>query len=221
VSNRLCFVGTDNYAAGRLCAEQLRKAVPEGEVLISTGSLDKENVQRRRQGVIDELLDRSFEPNRSTDPIDQPLKGPHFTIVSTLIDVGSGEDVIAQTVKSLQTHPNLKGMIGLNTASVPRLIEALQQAKQLGKVQVVGFDAAPETLGGIVEGSVAATIVQDQFGVGFHAVRILAENAQGNRSGLPMFQRRTLPVEVVTKENVAAVHGELSKEQPPATRPGS
>ena len=33
-----------------------------GEVVIAIGSLDKANGQRRRQGVIDELLERSFEP---------------------------------------------------------------------------------------------------------------------------------------------------------------
>ena len=38
-----------------------------GDVIISIGSLDKQNAQRRRQGVIDELLDRSFEPTRPAD----------------------------------------------------------------------------------------------------------------------------------------------------------
>ena len=60
VSRRLCFIGTDNYDAGRVCAEYIRQAIPAGgDVIISIGSLDKENGQRRRQGVIDGLLDRS------------------------------------------------------------------------------------------------------------------------------------------------------------------
>jgi ribose transport system substrate-binding protein len=54
VSTRLCFLGTDNYDAGRTCGQQIRQAIPEGgEVILAIGSLDKENGQRRRQGVID------------------------------------------------------------------------------------------------------------------------------------------------------------------------
>ena len=80
------------------------------------------------------------------------------------------------------------------------MLKALEQAGKLGQVKVVGFDNHPETLAGIEDGHVAATIVQDQFGCGFHTVRILAEAARGDRSGLPMFQRRTLPVEIITKD---------------------
>src|SRR5262249_14450692 len=44
VSNRLCFVGTDNYDAGRRCGECVRHAVPDGgEVIICIGNLNKEN----------------------------------------------------------------------------------------------------------------------------------------------------------------------------------
>ena len=68
-SPRLCFVGTDNYAAGRMCGQKVREALPDGgEVIISIGNLDKENGQRRRQGVIDELLDRPFEPDQRDGP---------------------------------------------------------------------------------------------------------------------------------------------------------
>ena len=122
--------------------------------------------------------------------------------------------------KAIKDHPNVKCFVGLNAYSAPALLKALEQAQMLGKVQIVGFDADPQTLSGIEAGTVSASIIQDQFGCGFHTVRILAENAQGNRSGLPMFQRRTLPVEVANRENIAAVRGELSKEKP-TTQPGS
>ena len=63
-----------------MCAQHIRQAVPDGgEIIISVGSLDKENGHRRRQGVIDELLERSFEPQRPADAVDAPLKGPKYT----------------------------------------------------------------------------------------------------------------------------------------------
>jgi ABC-type sugar transport system substrate-binding protein len=97
---------------------------------------------------------------------------------------------------------------------------ALEKTNSLGKIQVVGFDTDPATLAGIEAGTVYATIMQDEFGTGFHTVRILAENARGDRSGLPMFQRNTLPVEPVTKYNVAGVRAKLEgRPMPPSTQP--
>src|SRR5688572_7724293 len=211
-SARLCFVGTDNYAAGRLCAQKVREAVPDGgEVILSIANLDKENAQRRRQGVIDELLDRPFNPDQEMDPADSaPLKGPHYTVTATLIDGNDANKAVEMVTAAVKANPNVKCIVGLNAYSTPAVLKALQQTGQLGKVKVVGFDNHADTLAGIENDHVFATIVQDQFGCGFHTVRILAEAARGNRSGLPMFQRRTLPVEIVTKENLWAAQGQLN-----------
>jgi len=48
VAGRLCFVGTDNYAAGRSCGQLVRDALPNGgKVVIFLGNPDKENTQRK------------------------------------------------------------------------------------------------------------------------------------------------------------------------------
>ena len=223
LSRRLCFVGTDNYTAGRLCGDYVRQAIPDGgEVIISISNLEKENGQRRRQGVIDELLDRPYDREHEMDPPDAPaLKGEKFTVVTTLIDHADPKAATDLAAKALEAHPNVKCMVGLNAYSTPAILRALDQSKKLGKVQVVGFDNAPETVAGIEAGNVFATIVQDQFGAGFHSVRILAENARGDKSGLPMFERRTLPVEVVNRENVSAARRQLNPATQPAGNPAS
>lgn len=216
LSNRLCFVGTDNYAAGRLCGQQVRSALGDagGEVIIQVGNLDKENTQRRREGVIDELLDRPFDYNHPMDPNDKPLKTDKIAIVATSVDTDTPDvDVVADVAKALKDHPSVKCIVGLNEYSAPNILKALEQAGMAGKVVVIGFDANAETLAGIEAGTVNSSILQDQFGCGFHAVRILAENARGNKSGLPMFQRRTLPVEIINKDNVAAMRAQLNGEK--------
>lgn len=219
VSNRLCFVGTDNYHAGRLCGEQIRKALPDGgEIIISLGSLDKDNTRLRRQGVIDELLERPFEPDHPMDPIDKPVTGGNnYTIVTTLVDGGGDADKATElAVAAIKANPNVKCLVGLLGYSTPALLKALEQTGSTGKIQVVGFDQAEATLNGIENGHVFASILQDQFGCGFQTVRILAENARGNRSGLPMFQRRTLPCEVINRDNVASIRSLLASEKKPS-----
>src|SRR5947208_3744013 len=62
-TNRLCYIGMDNYTAGRMCGKLVKEAMPEGgSVMIFIGRLEQDNARRRRQGVIDELLDRSVDP---------------------------------------------------------------------------------------------------------------------------------------------------------------
>lgn len=68
-SKRLCYVGMDNYTAGRMCGELVKEAMPDGgSIVIFVGRLDQLNARLRRQGVIDEVLDRSFDPTRYDAP---------------------------------------------------------------------------------------------------------------------------------------------------------
>jgi len=211
VSNRLCFVGTDNYFAGRRCGQLVRQAIPNGgEVIIAIGSVEKENGRHRHQGVIDELLDRPIDPDRSPDPMDAPIKGPQYTIVATLVDNFNQQTAREMAAKALYDHPDVKCLVGLNSYNAPILLEALDQAKKAGKVRIVGFDSEKKTFDGIEAGTIYATILQDQRGMGYRAVQILAENARGNRSGLPLFQRETLPCDVVLNSNVAAMRSRLN-----------
>jgi ribose transport system substrate-binding protein len=219
-SNRMCFIGTDNYAAGRLCGVYARKAIPEGgEVILFAGKSDKESTQHRRQGIVDEMLDRPFEAERTFDANDAPLKGKEYSVAATIFDEANPDAAIQLATKAIAEHPNVKCLIGLNAYHAPALVKALDGAKKLDQIKIVAFDVNPDTLTAIEQGHVYATIMQDQFGCGFHTVRILAETARGNKSGLPMFQKRTLPVEVVTKDNVAAVRAQLEGKPAPMAAP--
>ncbi len=58
-SKRLMYIGMDNYVGGRMCGELVKAALPDGgNVLIAIGRLEQDNSKYRRQGVIDELLNR-------------------------------------------------------------------------------------------------------------------------------------------------------------------
>ncbi len=68
-THRLAYVGMDNYLAGRTCGKLVKEAMPEGgEVMIFVGRLGQLNADLRRQGVIDELLDRDDDSTRRDPP---------------------------------------------------------------------------------------------------------------------------------------------------------
>jgi ribose transport system substrate-binding protein len=207
VSRRLCFVGTDNYAAGRMCGEAVKRAVPDGgEVVICMGVPNKDNTQRRRQALIDELLDRPVDPLRAFEPTTQPIRGEKYTVIATIFDNSDRTKAVELAASALKEHPNVKCFVGFTSYSAPSVVQALKDANKLGgAVKVVGFDIDERTLAGIESGDIFATVMQDQYGLGYHAVRIMAAEAYGNRGELPAFQMHVLPCTVVTKENVASV----------------
>jgi ribose transport system substrate-binding protein len=208
VSRRLCFVGTDNYGAGRLLGEAVKHAVPDGgEVIICMGVPNKDNTLRRRQGVIDELLDRPVDALHASDALDKPIKGDKYTITATLSDNGDRDRAHALATEAVKAHPDVKCYIGLVSYSAPTVVEVLKQAGTPDKAKVFGFDIDERTLKGIEDGSIQATVMQDQYGLGYHAVRILAAEALGNRGELPAYQEHVLPCRIITKDNVQQARG--------------
>ena len=181
-SNRAAFIGTDNYLAGRRCAELIRDAIPDGgEIIISVGSVTKENGRLRRQGLVDDLLDRPVDPNRPGDPLDAPLTGKQYSVVATLIDDVDPAKATSLAIDAIKQHPDVKCLVGLFGYSTPALLDALKQADKLGKIKIVGFDNAEATLTGIENGTVSATLVQDQYSMGFDSVVFLCQLINGNQ----------------------------------------
>jgi len=55
-SNRLCYIGTDNYKAGREAGKLIKQALPQGgKIMLFVGTMDAQNAIDRRKGIIDEL----------------------------------------------------------------------------------------------------------------------------------------------------------------------
>ncbi len=57
-SKRLCYIGMDNYVAGRMCGELIKEALPDGgAIMLFVGRLGQANARLRQKGIIDEVLD--------------------------------------------------------------------------------------------------------------------------------------------------------------------
>ena len=207
-SGRLCFVGADNYAAGRQAGELVKQAIPSGgNVLIVMGPIDKENGERRRQGIIDELLDRSYGPGRPTEPIDEIHSGGTYTVAATLMDEIDPEAATAGVEAYLAENPSVDCIVGIYAYSTPAVLDALSNAEVEG-VQVVGFDDKDETIEAIRDGRVFAAIAQDQYNYGVNAIRLLADAAEGKADlAIPITERMHFPPAIVTSENVDAFSG--------------
>ena len=184
-TDRLSFVGMDNYDAGRLCGQLVKEAIPEGgEIMIFVGRLEQDNARRRRQGLIDEVLDRDFRAGHY-DPPGSELRNRRFQIVGTLTDQFDRSKAKANAEDSLSRFPDLAAMVGLFAYNPPLCLEVLKQAGKAGDVAVIAFDEADETLQGIRDGYVHGTVVQDPYNYALESVRVLTSIIRGDHSVIP------------------------------------
>lgn len=206
-SKRRCYLGTDNYGAGQAAGKMVKEALPDGgQVLILVGSLDVQNAQERRQGVLDELA--------GTKNATGPKLGDKFELIDTFTD-NTDQSVCKTKVDAFlvkhQGDMSKLAIVGLWAYNPPAALEAVKNAKLEGKVKIVGFDEHDQTLAGIEAGHISGTVVQQPFEFGYQAVRILAGLAKGDNSVLPKDGVLPIPFKVIKQSDVAKFKEELKK----------
>lgn len=208
-SPRLCFVGMDNYQAGRLCGKMVKEALPNGgTVMFFVGRAGQLNGKQRRQGATDELLDRP-EGEKHDDPPDAVLKGPKYTILGTRTDEADFAKAKANAQDALTRYPDLGCMVGLFSYNPPNIYAAVKEAGKVGKVQMVAFDEDDDTLRGVQAGDIYATVVQSPYKYGYESVRILTQLAKGDQSVIPANKFFNVPAKALKKPDIEAFWKEL------------
>ncbi len=205
-SKRICYIGTDNYEAGRAAGQLVKETMPDGgNVVIFVGKLDVQNAIERRQGVLDELAGSKSS------------KGPklgQYTLIDTLTDDAKQEKCKAHAEDVLAKHgsqPEKLCLVGLWAYNPPAMLSAVKDAHLEGKVHLVAFDENEETLQGVKDGYIYGTIVQQPFQFGYEAVKIMSRVARGDNSILPETGVKFLDHKVITRDNVDDFWTELKR----------
>jgi ribose transport system substrate-binding protein len=217
-SKRLCFVGMDNYKAGRAAGKLVKEALPDGgKIMIFVGRLEQLNAQQRRQGVIDELLDRPMQAldKVNYDPPGKALNGAKYTVLDTRTDNFDYARAKANAQDAMAATPDLGCMVGLFAYNSPLCLEAAKEAGKVGKIKIVSFDEANAVLQGIIDGHVFGTVSQQPYYYGYESVHILNGLANGDKSVLPAGGFHEVPIVEVRKANVEKFWADLKKMQEP------
>jgi ribose transport system substrate-binding protein len=211
-ANRLCFIGMDNYKAGRECGKLIKEVMPDGgSVMIFVGRLEQLNAQQRRQGVIDELLDRPTPEEPTYDPINFATTDGTYTIAGTRTDDFNYAKAKSNAEDTIAGYAGLGCMVGLFAYNTPACLAAVREAGKTGAIKLASFDEAPATLEGIASGEVHGTISQQPYLYGYHSIRILAGLARGDQSVLPEDDFLEIEVVVVRKDNVEEFQKKLAE----------
>lgn len=177
-SGRICFVGVDNYEAGKSAGRLVKQALPDGgTVAVFVGQMSGDNARQRFQGVIDELAGQK-------DAMGPQLGKYALFRGEAITDASNREQAqnnARQVLEQIGGQPKVC-LVGLFAYNPPAILEAAKSKGLAGKVKIVGFDEDEKTLAGIEAGEIAGTVVQDPYGYGYKSVEILAAEAKGDES---------------------------------------
>src|SRR3954466_4656946 len=212
-TNRLMYIGMDNYQAGLMCGKTLRDAMPDGgKIMIFIGRLDQDNSKRRRQGVIDGFFGNQPDPKHNNPPGEELVSADKkFTILGTMTDQVDFAKAKNNVEDALTRYPDINGMIGLFEYNPPLIIEALERLGKIGKVKIMGFDENSRTLEGIKNGTVVATVVQNPYQYGYQSIKVLHALHNGDKLVIPESKFIDIPARVIDKLNVDAFQKEISE----------
>ncbi|HEY4995606.1 MAG TPA: sugar-binding protein [Aestuariivirga sp.] len=184
-SKRIAYVGSSNVLAGGQAAEIAKAAMPDGGKCMGfVGLLDAANYKERAQGFV------------------EGLKGTKITLADT-----RGDDIDQTRAKSnveavLAANPDITCLVGFYSYNTPRIYEAVKGAGKLGKITIVGFDDDPITLGGVKEGTVAGTVVQQPFQWAYQGFKLMADYLKTGKSVLPPNEQLIIPTKILHKDDI-------------------
>jgi ribose transport system substrate-binding protein len=101
-------------------------------------------------------------------------------------------------------------MVGLFEYNPPACYQALKQADQLGKIQLIGFDENEVTLQAIKDGYCIGTVVQNPYEYGYQSVRVLASLIKGDESVIPENKFIDIKARRIDKSNVDSYWADLN-----------
>jgi ribose transport system substrate-binding protein len=152
----LAYIGTDNYAAGRVAGEKMVELLPQGgTVAIGRGSDTALNALQRTDGFLGAVAGTGIE---TLEPIN---------------DKEDAAQALELANSVLSANPDLAGGFGVYAYNGPAWATAVREADRVDRTKLVCFDATTDIINGIKEGVIDATVAQREFDMGYKSVKII------------------------------------------------
>lgn len=160
------FVATDNFKGGQLAGRHMLKLL-EGqqgvEVAIVRYAAGSASTMERENGFLDVVKKAR----------------PDLKLYEDQFAGSTGDEASRLMGNMLQAHPNIGAVFASNESTTRGALGALDQAKRLGKVKFVGFDASAELVDALDKGSIQALVLQDPVQMGYLSVKAAVAALRG------------------------------------------
>jgi ribose transport system substrate-binding protein len=195
-SNRLLYIGTNNYEAGKVLGGEIVKLLPTGgKMAVFVGTLSADNAAQRLKGIQDVIAGHNIEiVDKREDNTDRAKARSNV------------EDII-------NAHADLKVVTGLWSYNGPAIASAVEALGKKGKVLPAVFDEEEGTLTAIANDTVACTVVQKPYQFGYLSSKWMHELATKPDAiaSIPPTKIIDTGVEVINKSNVVEFKKKLAE----------
>lgn len=184
-SNRLAYIGTNNFDAGKVLGEELKKRVPGGgKAAVFVGSFSAANARQRLEG------------------IEAALKGSNIEIVAKKTDDKVALKAQSNVEDVMNAYADVTILLGLWSYNTPAIASAVSSSPKKGKMIIAGFDEEDSTLNGVANGEIIFTVVQKPFEFGYRSAKLLYELSKNGEAALPKDPIIDTGIEVIDSKNV-------------------
>lgn len=181
--NTVPVFATDNVAAARKAADLLADALGPGNHKVAF---------------------ISFQPGTVTN--DQRTMGfkaglaqhPNLKLVAEQSSNSDPNTALSVTENIMTANPDLDGIFAASEPGVVGAINALTQVGKAGKIKLIGWDAAPDEVKGVISGTITALVVQNPFRMGFDSVTAMVQTVRTGR----IAPSEDTGVTFVTRQNI-------------------
>ena len=177
-------ISSDNVAGGADAFAAIKQLVPNGgQVLVVNTKPGISTTDQRQQGFADAAKADS-----------------KFSYVGTQFDQDTASLAAQVTLAALQKNPGIVGIFAANLFSAEGAATGVRQAGKSGKVKIVGFDAEPDEITALQQGTVQALIAQSPYTIGTDAV----DQAVAALSGKPTTPKIGTKFTIITQANLSS-----------------
>ena len=175
-------ISSDNLAGGADAFAAIKQLVPGGgQVLVVNVQPGISTTDQRTSG---------FASAAKADS--------KYHYVGVQYDQDSASVAAQVTAAALQKYPGITGIFATNLFSAEGAATGVRQAGKSGKVKIVGFDAEPDEITALQQGTVQALIAQSPYVIGTNAV----DQAVAALSGKPTTKKIGTKFTIITKANL-------------------
>jgi ribose transport system substrate-binding protein len=157
-SNRLCYLGTVNFEAGRQAGLAALKLFPTGGKLVAfVGNMSAQNARDRYNGFKEAIKGSKLEFLRDPYTDEKSASTARKNVEDALTKYGS----------------QVTGLVGLYSYNGPAIVNAVMAQNLRDKMKIICFDGEPETLSNLKKGLVDVTVVQKPYEFGRLSIMLL------------------------------------------------
>lgn len=185
-------ISSNNLAGGEQAFRAVEQLVPGGGKVMAMGV---------RPGIsTTDARDKGF-----SDAV--AASGGKYKFVSQ--EYSENEPAIAaqKMTAALAKNPDIKAVFASNLFSAQGVATAIKQAGKEGQIVIIGFDAGPDQVKALKDGTVQALIAQQPYDIGVQGV----QQAVAKLNGQPTKKKITTGFTILTKKNVDTKAGKAAQ----------